>query len=78
MIETEQQYRTTRREARRFEVAIARFDLRPEAHLGVHPTLVVAELNALRSQLETLREELREYDHRRAFRPVEERGSEGL
>jgi hypothetical protein len=65
VIENERQYRIARRAALRFEEAIAKFDRRPEAHLGVHPSHVVAEFRVLRSQLETLREEMREYEARR-------------
>ena len=63
-METEREYREAKREIVRLEEAIARFDASPEAHPGVHPSHVVAEFRALRSRLDALREELREYERR--------------
>ena len=60
MIANERQYRITRSWASRFQQALATFD--SDSREGVHPTLVKAELDALLSQLESLRAEIGEYE----------------
>ena len=62
MITNERQYRITRKSANGFARAIEDFDPESYEHIDVHPQLVQAELEAMKSQLEDLREELREYE----------------
>ena len=62
MITNERQYRITRKRAVGFARAIERFDTKTPERTDVHPRLVRAELEALKSQLEDLRAELEEYE----------------
>jgi HTH-type transcriptional regulator / antitoxin HigA len=62
MITNERQYKITRSQAVKFEDAIKQFN---ELHLvkqGWDPLLVKAQLSALQSQLEELRNEIRQYE----------------
>jgi ribosome-binding protein aMBF1 (putative translation factor) len=62
MIKNERQYRITKAQAAKLEAALETFSARP-AHDGkTHPRLVKAQGDALRSQLESLQAELREYE----------------
>jgi ribosome-binding protein aMBF1 (putative translation factor) len=60
MIKNERQYRITKAQADRFERGMAETMMRPKP--AIHPKLRKAELDALRSQLDDLRSELREYE----------------
>lgn len=60
MITNERQYRITRAQALRFQRALDEFDGR--ARPGVDPRLIVAERDAMASQLAELLAELQEYD----------------
>ena len=60
MITNERQYRITRAQAQRFQRALDEFDNRPRQ--GVDPRLIVAERDALASQLADLHVELHEYE----------------
>ena len=60
MIKNERQYRITRAQAGKFEHAIADLVSAPDTH-GVHPLLKKAQIDALRSQLQDLKAELKEY-----------------
>jgi ribosome-binding protein aMBF1 (putative translation factor) len=62
MIKNERQYRITKAQAAKFEAAIER--LRGET--ATHPRLLRAQEDALRSQLESLELELREYEELRS------------
>ena len=62
MITNERQYRITRKRAVGFARAIEQFDTNSQEHADVHPRLVRAELEALKSQLADLRAELGEYE----------------
>ena len=62
MITTERQYRITRKRAVGFARAIQQFDTNSHERPDVHPRLVRAELEALKSQLADLRAELGEYE----------------
>jgi len=64
MIENEYQYNLTRSQAARFEQTLAQLGAEPESGTpdGTHPLLRQAERNALASQLESLREEIAEYE----------------
>ncbi len=62
MIANERQYRITRDRAVGFARAIEQFDATSHERTDVHPRLVRAELEALKSQLVDLRAELGEYE----------------
>ena len=62
MITNERQYKITRKRAVDFARAIEQFDARSHERTDVHPRLLRAELEALKSQLADLRTELEEYE----------------
>lgn len=62
MITNERQYKITRKKAVGFASAIEQFDTNSQERTDVHPRLVRAELEALKSQLADLRAELGEYE----------------
>ena len=62
MITNERQYRITRKKALGFARAIDEFDARSDERANVHPRLLLAEREAMESQLADLREELEEYE----------------
>jgi len=62
MITNERQYRITRKKARSFAHTIKEFDDRSDDRTDVHPRLVQAERQAMKSQLADLHEELEEYE----------------
>ena len=62
MITNERQYKITRKRAVGFARAIEQFDTRSHERTDVHPRLLQAELEALKSQLADLRTELEEYE----------------
>ena len=62
MIRNQRQYKITKAHAARFAQELAEFDERPEAHPRVHPRVIKAMKDALASQLETLQEEIEEYE----------------
>ena len=62
VITNERQYRITRKRAVGFARAIEQFDTRSHERTDVHPRLLRAELEALKSQLADLRTELEEYE----------------
>lgn len=66
MIHNARQYRITKAQAAKFAQAVEDFDTRQSAHPGVHPKLIKAQRNALASQLESLQQELKEYEKTRA------------
>ena len=68
MIKNERQYRITKAQAEEFARTLKQFDNRPSAHLRVNPRLIKAQQEALQSQLDSLRAELREYERLRAGR----------
>jgi hypothetical protein len=69
MIKNERQYRITKTQVHNFESALRRLESGP-ATKGVHPTLYQAQVDALRSQLRDLREELGEYEALRREQPA--------
>ena len=69
MITNERQYRITRRKAADFAAAIREFDAKSPERTDVHPRLLRSELEAMRSQLADLREELEEYERLKAADP---------
>lgn len=62
MIKNERQYRITRAQAARFTQALRQFEGESSELEGLHPLLVKARKDALRSQLADLVHDLREYD----------------
>jgi ribosome-binding protein aMBF1 (putative translation factor) len=68
MILNARQYRITKAQAAKFAQALRDFDARPAKHPGVHPKLVKAQRDALRSQLVSLQAELKEYERTRTSR----------
>ena len=62
MITNERQYKITRKKAVGFARAIEQFDTMSQARTDVHPRLLRAEREALKSQLADLRSELDEYE----------------
>ena len=66
MIKNERQYRITRAQAERFSQALREFEGQRPEQAGVHPLLLKAREDALRSQLGDLEGELREYEALRA------------
>lgn len=67
-IHDSRQYRITKAQAAKFAQALREFDPRPTKHPNVHPCLIQAQRDALASQLETLKEELRDYERTRKSR----------
>ena len=61
MITNERQYRITRRKARDFAHVIEEFNAE-SCRIDVHPRLVHAEREAMKSQLADLQQELEEYE----------------
>lgn len=62
MIRNTRQYRITKAQAEKFRRALDEFDDRPVAHPRVHPKLIKAQRDAIASQLETLEQEIEEYE----------------
>ena len=62
MIKNERQYRITRAQTARFTQALHRFEEESSELDGLHPRLVKARKDALRSQLADLQHDLREYE----------------
>ncbi|HEX7314294.1 MAG TPA: helix-turn-helix transcriptional regulator [Pyrinomonadaceae bacterium] len=62
MIKNERQYRITRAQAAKLEAALEAFSVQAAGDKRSHPRLVKAQTDALRSQLESLHDELREYE----------------
>jgi len=67
MIKNERQYRITQTRVDEFRQTIARWEQERRAS-QLHPKLQKAQADALRSQLETLERELKEYDDLRSGR----------
>ena len=66
MIKNERQYRITRAQADRFSQTLDSIRERASDTEGVHPLIAKAQEEALRSQLEDLEGELREYESLKA------------
>ena len=69
MITNERQYRITRKKAADFARAIEEFNATSRERANVHPRLLRAELEGMRSQLADLREELEEYEELKSADP---------
>ncbi len=62
MIKNERQYRITKAQAARFAETLERLRQGSGATAGVHPRIVQAQADAIRSQLTDLEREMREYE----------------
>lgn len=65
MIRNTKQYRTTKAQAAKFALALAEFD---QSSTLAHPKLSQAQREAIASQLESLQQELAEYERLRKTR----------
>ena len=73
MIKNERQYRVTKAQANRFSQTLDSLKQRSGEIDGVHPLIANAQEAAIRSQLEDLETELREYESLKAGKfPVDE------
>lgn len=66
MIKNERQYRITKAQAAKLEAASEAFSSQSAGGGKTHPRMIKAQADALRSQLESLRGELREYEEIKA------------
>ena len=66
MIKNERQYRITKAQAARFMQTLENLRQRSDSSTGVHPRIARAQEEAVKSQLEDLERELREYEELRA------------
>lgn len=66
MIKNERQYRITKAQAAKLGAALESFSAQSANDGKAHPRLIKAQADALRSQLESLRGELREYEEVKA------------
>jgi DNA-binding Xre family transcriptional regulator len=65
MIKNERQYRITKAQADRFEAALKSFLVQSETDRTTHKKLIQAQIDALRSQLESLHHDLLDYEELR-------------
>jgi hypothetical protein len=69
MITSQQEYRTTKAHAERFQQALESVDMRKPTMGQMHPLPRKAQQDALRSELRELRAEIREYESLRISSP---------
>ena len=62
MIKNERQYRITKGWIQKFTQTVDRLDAHPEESASLHPLLRKAERDGLAGQIETLQQEVREYE----------------
>ncbi len=61
-IKNDWQYRNTKGEINRLRAALKAFNDAPDAHPGMHPRIIQAQKDGLRSQIETLTAEIKAYE----------------
>ena len=66
MIKNERQYSITKAQADKLHTSLKSFSAQSANDRTTHPRLIKAQKDAMRSQLESLRRELREFDERNA------------
>lgn len=66
MISNERQYRITKAQAAKLTTALAQFSAQSDTDQTTHPRLIKAQADGLKSQIESLMRELREYEALRA------------
>jgi DNA-binding Xre family transcriptional regulator len=66
MIKNERQYRITKAQAAKLDAALQSFLAQSDNDRTTHPRLIKAQADAMRSQLESLQRELREYNELKA------------
>lgn len=66
MIKNERQYRIAKAQAAKFEAALQSFLVQSTGDQTTHPLLLKAQADALRSQLDSLVSEIREYEELKA------------
>ena len=75
MITNERQYRITQTQARKFRDTVGQFDVAERKKAGIDADLIDAELNGIKSQLETLEQEIADYEALKSLTfPVTESG----
>jgi ribosome-binding protein aMBF1 (putative translation factor) len=62
MIKNERQYRIAKAQAAKFESALNEFSSESRKDRSTHPRLLKAQKDAMQSQLDSLRREMREYE----------------
>jgi len=62
MIKNEREYRITKTQVKKFEQALAQLPKKRLTEKGVHPRLAKAQKDALQSQLESLAEQIKDYE----------------
>ena len=65
MIRNEREYRVTKAQAKKFEQAITQLPKERSIVKGVHPRLAKAQKDAMKSQLQSLRKQINEYERLR-------------
>lgn len=65
MIRNGREYRITKAQAKRFEQALAQLPKERSIEKGVHPLLAKAQKDALQSQLQSLRKQIKDYERLR-------------
>ncbi len=68
-IKNDWQYRHTKGELKRLRDALKAFNDAPAAHPGMHPRIIQAQEEGLRSQIETLTAEVKAYERLRKKKP---------
>jgi ribosome-binding protein aMBF1 (putative translation factor) len=65
MIRNDREYRITKAQAKKFQQALAQLSSGLSIHKGIHPRLAKAQKDAMRSQLQSLRQQINEYERLR-------------
>ena len=65
MIRNEREYRITKAQAKKFEQALAQLPKERSREKGMHPRLAKAQKDAMQSQLQSLHQQINEYERLR-------------